>query len=66
MKSDLQDIDVIYQTETEKAFCVRADEASKKDVWVPKSQCEVEGNRIRGGKVTLTASEQTLIDKGLV
>jgi hypothetical protein len=65
MRSDLIDIDVIYQHETEKAVCIREDENSE-DVWLPKSQCEVDGDRRRGGVVTLTAPERTLLDKGLI
>ncbi len=66
MKSDLIDIDVIYQHETERAVCVREDETSKDDVWLPKSQCEIDGDRRRGGTITLTAPERTLLDKGLI
>ena len=65
MRSDLTDIEVIFQTETERAVCVRDAEGGT-DVWIPKSLCEVEGDRLRGRTVTLTASERLLTEKGLV
>lgn len=65
MRSDLADIEVIFQTETERAVCIR-DEDGGADVWIPKSLCEVEGDRLRGRTVTLTASERLLTEKGLV
>jgi len=65
MKSDLTDIDVIFQHATDRAVCVRAEEGGG-DVWIPLSVCEVEGDRRRGGVVTLTASERLLTERGLV
>lgn len=66
MKSDLQDVDVVFQTQTEKAVCVRLTEDGK-DVWVPKSQCELDPESpLRGAVCTLTASEKLLLDKGLI
>lgn len=71
MRSDLHDVDVIYQTQTEKAVCVKAYEGAP-DVWVPLSQCQIEhrdgeGAELRRGSVAvLTASESLLIDKGLI
>lgn len=64
MKSDLHDIEVTYQTENHKAVCVRGADAA--DVWLPKSACEIDGDRRRGGVVTLTAPERLLIERGLV
>lgn len=69
MKSDLQDVDVIFQTQTDKAVCVRSDEASTKDIWLPKSACVFDGANVpprRGDVVILTASEKLLVEKGLV
>lgn len=65
MKSDLHDVEVVYQHETPQAVCVRAHETAK-DVWIPKSMCEVAGGQRRGGVVTLTASTHILIEKGLL
>jgi len=65
MKSDLTDIEVIFQHATDRAVCVRAEERGE-DVWIPLSVCEVEGDRRRGGVVTLTASERLLTERGLV
>lgn len=76
MKSDLVDVDVIYQTETEKAVCVREHETATKDIWIPKSQCQfyrkAAGNDAsqlparRGCIISLTAPASVLEDKGLV
>ncbi|MBC7156687.1 MAG: hypothetical protein H5U20_04125, partial [Rhodobacteraceae bacterium] len=65
-------IEVIWQTETVLAHCVRATEGGR-DIWIPKAQCEVEpidGGMFhaltRGCLATLTAPEALLIEKGLV
>lgn len=65
MKSDLHDIDVIFQHATDRAVCVRADEDGE-DQWIPLALCEVEGNRVRGGAITLTAPQRILEERGLV
>jgi hypothetical protein len=65
MKSDLTDIEVIFQHATDRAVCIRATEDSA-DVWIALSLCEVDGDRRRGGVVTLTASEWLLAERGLV
>lgn len=65
VKSDLIDIEVIYQTRTERAVCVREIEDGE-DVWLPLSQVEVDGPFRRGGTVTLTGPERLLTEKGLL
>lgn len=69
MKSDLHDVDVLFQHQTERAVCIRND-ADGDDIWIPKSQCEIEaqdGGELRRGCIaTLTAPENMLIEKGLV
>lgn len=69
MKSDLIDLNVIFQTQTERAVCVREDEDGR-DIWIPKSQCEispVEGNELRRGKLAmLTAPETILFEKEMI
>lgn len=65
MRSDLHDIEVVFQTETERAICVRSEENGE-DVWLPKSQCEIDGEPVRGSVVTLTAGERLLTEKGLI
>ena len=65
MRSDLHDIEVVFQTQTERAICVRPEEAGE-DVWLPKSQCEIDGEPVRGSIVTLTAGERLLNEKGLI
>ena len=67
--SDLADIQVIYQTRTERAVCVRETEDSP-DVWLPLSEVEFyrddEARPVRGDVVTLTGPEWLLTEKGLL
>jgi len=65
MKSDIIDIEVIFQTVTERSVCVRADEDSDEDIWLPLAICEIDGRRVRGGVVTISAPESVMIEKGL-
>lgn len=65
MKSDLQDLEVIFVSQTERAFAVKVDETSTNLIWLPKSQCEIDGVLRAGRVVTLTASERLLVEKGL-
>lgn len=65
MKSNLHDIEVIFQHATDRAVCVRFDEDSD-DTWIPLSQCEIDGERLRGGIVSLTAPQSILEERGLV
>lgn len=71
MRSDLHDIEVIYQHRTERAVCVRETEDGP-DIWIPLSLCEIEpkvgdlfGGLSRGRPAILTASERVLIERGL-
>ena len=69
MRSDLHDIEVIYQTATDRGVCVRADEGAD-DVWLPLAQVEIApraGGPLRRGHVAvLTAPENLLTEKGLI
>lgn len=72
MRSDLHDIDVIFQHRTERAVCIRAVEDGP-DIWIPLSQCEIApkdadllGGLARGRVATLTAPERVLNEKGLL
>ena len=68
-RSDLADIQVIYQTRTERAVCIRETEDSP-DVWLPWSEVEVyrddEATPMRGDVVTLTGPEWLMVRKGLL
>lgn len=70
MKSDLVEIECQLHHETkpgnpdEGAFLVSLDGDRKRAVWVPKSICQI-GAQDRSS-VTLTMSERTAVDKGLV
>lgn len=64
MKSNIHDIEVQFQHQTEGA--VRATEDGE-DIWLPKSRCEIYPQTpVRGQYVTLTSDEATLTEKGLV
>lgn len=69
MRSDLHDIAVIFQHQTERAVCIRETERGP-DIWLPKSACEIEardgGDLRRGCIAILTAPEGVLTEKGLV
>lgn len=75
MKSDLIDIALIYQTETPLAACFTDEEppagplfggaAKPRDVWLPLSRIEIEGDRKRGAVVTVTLPQRLAIEKGL-
>lgn len=63
---DPEEVEVIYQTKTDKAFCVRKDEEDDEDVWVPRSLGTIQPpSPKRGDVVTLTAPQWLLEDKGL-
>jgi len=60
---ELVDLDVSLVHETEFAFLVTVD--GEKDIWIPKSQCELDlGTAKRSG--TLTLPRWLAEDKGLV
>ena len=66
MKSDLVDISVQFQHQTDAAVCVRAVEDGP-DIWIPKARCEIlQTDPRRGHYVQLTTDETTAIEKGLV
>lgn len=64
MKSTLEDIEVFLHHWTDKAYLVSADGDAEQSVWLPKSRSEVDVERV--GKVTLTANQSLLEEKGLV
>jgi len=65
MRSDLIDLSLFLEHETEKAILVH-DGDKKKAVWLPKSACEVERDAARPRFVTVTLPERLAIEKGLV
>ncbi len=66
MKSNLRDVEVYFQHQTDKAICVKLDGIAK-PVWIPKSQCQIDPEQPNAGQVvTLTAPEPVLIEKELV
>ena len=67
MRSHVSDVETIYQARTDRAVCVRADEGSEADVWLPLSEVEIDApsGLFRGAVVTITAPQWLLEDKGL-
>ena len=69
MRSDIEEVDVTFQTMTDRAVCVRGDEDGE-DIWLPLSQVEIEqqqGGALRRGCVAiLSGPEWLLTDKGLL
>lgn len=67
-RSNLCDLEVIFQVQTERGICVRSDESSKEDIWLPLAQVEVDAPKglIRGSVITLTGPVALFEEKGLV
>jgi len=67
---DLVDLEAVYRWQTKMAWCL--DFGTDADVWLPKSQCEVDSspneNKLlrRGDTVTVTLPEWLAIEKGIV
>lgn len=61
MKSDLVDVTVKLLHETDRAYLVTDD---TENLWVPKSQCEIEADT--NGTWTLTLPEWLAQEKGFV
>lgn len=67
MRSDLIDIEVTVFWSTDKAWLVSSDVSTPTKVWVPKSQAEISDEKPAPSKAaTMTLSEATAIEKGLV
>lgn len=65
MRSNIIDMQVVFQHQTERAVCVRETEDSD-DTWIPKSRCEIDPSApMRGQVITLTTDEATAAEKGL-
>ena len=66
MKSDIVEISVQFQHQTESAVCVKAVEDGP-DIWIPKSRCEIlQTDPRRGHYVLLTTDEHTATEKELI
>jgi hypothetical protein len=66
MRSDLIDLSLFLEHETEQAILVHDGDDKKKAVWLPKSACEVERDIMRPRLITVTLPERLAIEKGLV
>lgn len=66
MRSNIVELSVQFQHQTENAFCIRPVEDGP-DVWVPKSRYEIlQTEPKRGHYILLTTDETTATEKGLV
>lgn len=65
-RSDLHDVPVKVRWHTDAAWCIANPEPGKPDIWIPKSQCEIERGEAPNEADILTAPEWLLIEKGLV
>lgn len=66
MRSDIHDVEVIYEHQTAKAVLVKRNRDDQEGVWLPKSMCEFEpSDPTKGDIITLSAKETFLIEKGL-
>lgn len=68
MRSYVWDVEVIFQCQTKNAICVRVDEDSKENIWLPRSQVKTAAYQglVRGMLVTINAPQGLLEEKGLV
>ncbi|TNF19178.1 MAG: hypothetical protein EP318_15600 [Rhodobacteraceae bacterium] len=65
MKSNIIDLSVQFQHQTDGAVCIREAEDGP-DIWIPKSRCEIDpADPARGQTITLTTDEATATEKGL-
>jgi hypothetical protein len=65
MKSDLVDLTLVKVHETEKAILVSETEDSEEEVWLPKSQIEIEPTK-KSNVVVVTMPEHLAHSKGLI
>lgn len=65
MRSNIHDVSVLFESETPAAIGVRAQEGAAL-VWLPFSEIEVSGARLRGAVVEVTAEDWLLKREGLI
>ena len=66
MKSDIVEISVQFQHQTDSAVCVRVVEDGT-DIWIPKTRCEIlQTDPRRSHYILLTTDETTATEKGLI
>lgn len=65
MRSNIHDVSVLFECETPAAIGVRAQEGAAL-VWLPFSEIEVSGARLRGAVVEVTAEDWLLKREGLI
>lgn len=65
-RSDLVDLEVYVRRETDAAWGIADPDKPGNIIWLPKSQCEIEGNDTPTKVATLTCPSWLAIEKGLV
>ena len=66
-RNELTEVEVIFETETDAAICVLADEGDLRGIWLAKVACTMDPpHPVRGDVVMITASESVLQEKGLI
>lgn len=65
-RSDLVDLEVYLRRETDRAYGIADPDKPGNIIWLPKSQCEIEGGDPPSKLATLTCPEWLAIEKGLV
>lgn len=65
-RSDLVDLEVYVRRETDAAWGIADPDKAGNIIWLPKSQCEIDGGEPPTKKATLTCPEWLAIEKGLV
>ena len=65
VKSDLVDIEVTVRRETDKAWGIASPHKAGEIIWLPKSQCEIDGDNDPSRRAVLTAPRWLIEDKGL-
>ncbi len=65
-RSNLIDLDVIVRRETDKAYGIASPDKADEIIWLPKSQCEIDGDDDPSRRATLTCPEWLAKEKGLI
>ena len=66
-RRELTTADAIFETETDAAICVLADDDDYEGIWIAKSICTLDPpHPDKGDTVTITAFEWVLQQKGLI
>lgn len=62
-RSDLVDLEVVLRRETDLAFGIMSPNKAGEIIWLPKSQCELEGGEPPTNRGTITCPEWLAVEK---